>query len=201
MESRDIIVPHDAKRGPLTAVRRMLIHSSLAELQTLGVYDDYCSLMDPETLTGIKGMIGPGWIPADLAIKHYDACEQLGLSDEQVQNLGARSGENIGSALMVAGAQLPELKTEQSTWSMITAFSRMGPRMYEGSSAQYVKLSPHELQIEYVGNPLFSTSYYRNGFLGFLRKSFGQLGFELLKLGNSQYRKRGAEIDMRLSWK
>lgn len=102
---------------------------------------------------------------------------------------------------MVAGAQLPETKTEQSTWSLITAFSRMGRRMYEGSSAQYVKVAPNELLIEDVGNPLFTTPYYRSGFLGFLRKSFDQLGFELIKLESSQYRKRGAEIDMRIAWK
>lgn len=201
METREIIVPHDDARGPLTAVRRMPIHSSLAELQALGVYDNYRSIIDPATLTSINEAIGPGWIPADLAVKHYEACDKLGLKDEQVQELGARSGENIGSALLVAGATLPELKTEQATWAMITAFSRMGRRMYEGSSAQYVKLTPHDLQIEYVGNPLFSTSYYRNGYLGFLRKSFDQLGFELTRLGITPYRKRGAEVDLRLTWK
>lgn len=201
METREIIVPHDDKRGPLAGVRRMLIHSSLAELQALGVYDRYSSLIDTATLASIKDSIGPGWIPAELAIQHYDACEKLGLQDEQVQNLGAHSGENIGNALFVAGSQIPEHPTEQSAWQMITAFSRMGRRMYEGSSAQYVKLGPHELQIEYIGNPLFSTAYYRNGYLGFLRQSFNHLGFELIKVGISPYRKRGAEVDMRVTWK
>jgi len=200
-DSREIIVPHDEKRGPLSAVRRMLIHSSLAELRALGVYDNYCHVIEPATLTSIMHMIGPGWIPADLALTHYEACDKLGLSDQQVQDLGARSGENIGSALLVARAQIPELKTDQSAWSMVAAFSRMGRRMYEGSSAQYVKLAPRELQIDYIGNPLFATSYYRSGYLGFMRKAFDHMGFELVKLGISAYRKRGAEVDIRLSWK
>lgn len=201
MQSHEIIVPHDAKRGPLLGVRRMLIHSSLTQLQAIGVYDKYSAVIDSATLTSITNMIGPGWIPAELATTHYEACDKLGLEEEQVQELGARSGENIGSALLVAATQIPDMKTEQSTWSMIAAFSRMGRRMYDGSSAQYVKLGPHELQIEYVGNPLFSTAYYRSGYLGFLRAAFEKLDFELVRLETSTYRKRGAEIDMRLSWK
>ncbi|HKU39291.1 MAG TPA: hypothetical protein VJR89_14115, partial [Polyangiales bacterium] len=74
---REIVVPHDFSRGPLVAVRRMLVHSSIAELGALGVYDRYCENIDRGSLDRIKELIGPGWMPVELAIQHYTACDKL----------------------------------------------------------------------------------------------------------------------------
>jgi hypothetical protein len=201
MQTREIIIPHDPRRGPLLAVRRMLIHSSIAQLQELGAYERYGAEIGPTALASIQDMIGPGWLPAELALKHYEACDKLGFTDKQIQTLGERAGENLGNALLVAGVQVPEPRTEESIWMMVRAFSRMGRRIQEGASAQYVKLGRSELLIEHTANPLFSSSYYRVGHLGFLRKTFEKLGLPLSELKGSPYRKHEAEFDVRLRWK
>jgi hypothetical protein len=84
---------------------------------------------------------------------------------------------------------------------MVTAFSRMGRRIQEGASAQYVKLGRNGLPIEHTANPLFSSSYYRVAHLGFLRKTFEKLGLPLSELKGSPYREHEAEFDVRLRWK
>lgn len=193
---REILVPHDESRGPLSAVRRMLVHSSISELQQLGVYERYCELVDRAALARINQLIGPGWMPVELALAHYDACDQLRLSDAIVTAAGVRAGENLSSALLVAGLGVQD----RSPWSFIGAFSRMGRRIYEGGSAQYVKLGEKILEIEHVRNPLFSFHYYRVAHGGFLRKSFGSLGADIHEVTFAPYRAEG-QIEVRLSWR
>ena len=197
---REVIIPHDPSRGPLTAVRRMLVHSSIAELQVLGVYDRYCECIDRASLERIHELIGPGWMPIELALEHYGACDKLKLSDQFIVDAGQRSGENVGDALLVAGARTGVRAKDRSPWSFVGAFSRMGRRIFEGGSSQYVKIGPRTLQIEHLRNPLFAFHYYRHAHTGFLRKSFGSLGVEISDVSYSAYHSDKAQIDFRITW-
>jgi hypothetical protein len=197
----EIVIPHDSARGPLTAVRRMLVHSSIDGLKQLGTYQRYCELIEPDSLAQIEALIGPGWMPAALALEHYEACDKLGLSEAQVYGAGLRAGESMGDALLVAAAQRSDPNDERSTWTLIGAFSRMGRRIYDGSSSQYVKLGSKELLIEYRDNPLFSARYYRVAHGAFMRKTFGTVGITIVDLKLSTYRSKGAEIDERIRWR
>jgi len=199
MEGRQILFPHEPNPKPLMGVRRMLIHSSIRELQQLGVYERYCTLISPKSLAQISELIGPGSMPADLALEHYRACDQLGLSDEQIYAAGLRAGDNIGDALLVASKQLGA-GAERSAWDMIGAFYRMSRRIYEGASVQYVKLGSNLLQIENRLNPLFSVRYYRVAYGGFIRQGFSKVGINVDDFRLSAYRPDHAEIDARIRW-
>ncbi len=199
MEVREILVPHDMSRGTLSAVRRMLVHSSIAELQELGVYDRYCQLVDREALDRIHELIGPGWMPIDLALEHYAACDRLQLSDAIVHEAGLRAGDKMGGALLVAGAQTSA--KDRSPWDVLGAFSRMGRRIYEGGSSQYSKAGPKTLSIEHLRNPLFSLQYYRVAHGGFLRRSFESLGVDVKDVSFSPYRPDKVQIDFRVTWR
>jgi hypothetical protein len=200
MEQREVLFPHEPTRKPLTAVRRMLVHSSITELERLGYFERYSQLIRPESLARIKELIGPGSMPADLALEHYEACDQLGLSDDAIYAAGVRAGEKIGDALLVASAQVGPM-ADHTAWTLVGAFYRMSRRIYEGGSAQYVKLGPNTLQIEYRDNPLFSVRYYRVAYGGFLRQAFKSVGLEINDFVLSPYRRERAEIEARLRWK
>jgi hypothetical protein len=197
----EIVVPHDLERGPLVGVRRMLVLSSIAELKDVGLYDRYCACIDGGILTRITEMIGPGWMPVELAQEHYKACDRLQLSDAQVQAMGVRAGEKMSSSLLVAGAQGAHTAGERDPWELVGAYSRMGRRIYEGSSTQYVKLGPNKLLLEHVGNPLFSIRYYRTAHASFMRGTFRSLGVDIIDLTYSSYRADKAQIEARLTWK
>jgi hypothetical protein len=201
MTSQNIIVPHDLSRGPLKAVRRMLVHSSISGLQADGLYERYCSLLPANALEQINSLIGPGWMPVELVLEHYRACDQLGLSERQITVYGLRAGDEVGNALLLSNNQANALGAQTSVWSKVLAFSRMGRRIHEGSSAQYEKLGEDALLIEHKGNPLYSVTYYRIGHLGFLRNAFSRVGIEITDLKISHYRSVGACIETRLRWK
>jgi hypothetical protein len=111
---------------------------------------------------------------------HYEACERLQLSDAQIQKMGVRAGDKMSSSLLVTGAQGTRTAAERSAWDLVGAYSRMGRRIYEGSSSQYVKLGPSKLLIEHVGNPLFSIRYFRTAHASFMRGTFRSLGVDII---------------------
>jgi hypothetical protein len=195
---REIVVPHDLSRGPLVGVRRMLVHSSIAELGAFGFYDRYCEIIDRGSLDHIRELIGPGWMPVELALEHYRACDALNLSDDALLDAGMRAGDKMGSALLVAGAQPQVESRDRSPWPLLQAFARMGRRIYDGASAQYVKTGPNSLRIEYVGNPLFAFHYYRVAHCGFLRQAFRALNVDVDDVTLTPYRADKASIDVRI---
>lgn len=197
-DMREIIVPHDLSRGPLVAVRRMLVHSSIAELGAFGFYDRYSQIVDPNSLNRIRELIGPGWMPVELALEHYSACDRLQLSDKAILEAGTRAGDKMGSALLVAGAQPQVESKDRSPWPLLHAFARMGRRIYDGASAQYVKTASNCLRIEYLSNPLFAFHYYRVAHCGFLRHAFRALNVEVDDVTLTPYREDKASIEARI---
>jgi len=166
----------------------MLVHSSLADLQQRGLFEQYCALIDPQALASINELIGPGWMPVELAIDHYTARDKLGLGRDEVYAAGVRAGGKMGEALLVAGSQLGA-HVERSPWTIVNAFSRLGRRLYEGGSSQFVKLAENKLLIEYRGNPLFALGYYRTAHTGFMHQTFASAGLELTAFSLSPYRR------------
>lgn len=198
---KEIIVPHDLSRGPLVAVRRMLVHSSIAELGASGLYERYRELIEGGSLERIRELIGPGWMPVELALEHYSACDRLQLSDKTIHEAGIRAGDKMGSALLVAGAQPQVEEKDRSPWPLLQAFARMGRRIYDGASAQYVKTGSNALRIEYYGNPLFAFHYYQVAHCGFLRQAFRSLSVEVVDVTLTTYRADKASIDVRVSFR
>jgi len=145
-----------------------------------------------------RELIGPGWMPVELVLDHYRACDKLQLSDEAILDAGTRAGDKMGSALLVAGAQ-PQVEVKnRSPWPLLQAFARMGRRIYDGASAQYVKTAANSLRIEYCGNPLFAFHYYRVAHCGFLRQAFHSLSVDVVDVTLTSYRADKASIEVRI---
>lgn len=182
-------------------MRRVLIHSSMDELKQVGAFPRYRALIDDVALAAITEAIGPGWLSGELALAHYSACDALGLDDAVITQLGARAGEKIQNTLLVSSTKREPGRGEHSPWDSLGAFWRMGRRLYEGSSSQYVKLGPSELLIETIGNPLFATRYYRLAHVAFLAAAFSAFGVRAQAHG-AYRREAGAEIaEARIAWK
>lgn len=200
-ETHVVVVPHQPKSGPLKAVRRMLIQASLGELSELGAYDAYCALIEEELRDELTSLVGPGWVPVELALAHYRACDQLNLNDKDVHAMGLRTGEKVPSALLVQGTRASVDGPKDAPWSALGAFARMGRRIYEGGSAQYVKLGPKKLLIESTGNPLYGFHHFRIGHAAFMHAALNKIGVEVVDVTLGAYRAAGAVLETRVTWR
>lgn len=197
--AREIIVPRVAERGPLTAVRGILIQTSLNELRAVGAFEEYRTHIDPAALQAIEANIGPGWLPLEVALAHYDACDRLDLSPEQLEQIGGRVGNRLQGALLQLLAKTAR-QAGFTPWMVLGAYARMGDRVFQGSSVQFVKVGPKDVDSEIEGNPLFRSPYFRRAFMAATRAAFLALGCRVTHVRLVRVLAEGAEVVFRISW-
>lgn len=195
----EVVIPHDPKAGPITAVRNALIQSSLANLKACGYYDRYERLIAPDVLTELLACLGPGWIPVALASAHYEACENMVLGAKELARLGSQVGERVQEAALVSSAKKSR-DADFDLWDAASPLHRVWARLYQGGSVQVVKLGPREKLVELRGFTLARFNYYRQAMVTAIRASYTALGERTPTARLQSYNPKTHEMVVRSSW-
>lgn len=198
-EGREIVIPHEREIQPCTAVRNVVIQSSIAQLQDAGYYQRYLTLIDPELLADLTSSFAPGWTPIDLALAHYEACDKLGLSQEEQSNLGQRIGTRLQETALVSAAKRSR-GANFDLWTATGQLHRMWARLYQGGSAQVVKLGPKDKLVELRAFALSRYRYYRNAQLAGIGAAYEALGARVDSLKVVNYNLSRDELTFHFSW-
>jgi hypothetical protein len=196
---REIIIPHDHTRGPVTAVRNVLLQTSLNELQAKGHYDRYVQLIAPDTLEQLQTFLAPGWVPIEIAHAHYAACERLGLTSEQTDRLGTRIGERLQQTVLVSYAKTAR-DPAFDVWKLMPSLYRVWGRVYQGGSVQITRLGPRESLIEQVGFVLNRYAYYREAQARAVPAAYTAVGARVTRFGIERYDPATDELVFHLAW-
>jgi hypothetical protein len=196
---REILIPHAPTAMPLTAVRNVFIQSSLAGLRANGYYERYVQLIDPAVLSELLSSLAPGWIPVALATAHYEACDGLMLSSQQLTEIGSQVGERLQESVLVSSAKRVR-DADFDMWDVMLSLHRMWARLYQGGSVQVVKLGAREKLIETRGFSLFRFHYYRQTSLCAIAAAYRSLGAELTSVKIVSYSAKTHEMVVRASW-
>jgi hypothetical protein len=200
-ETREILVPHDASAGPLTAVRNVIIQASLAQLRSHGHYERYSALIAADTLAQLtSSSIAPGWIPVELAMAHYEACDNLMLSREQFAEMGNAVGERVHETVLVSSAKKAR-DVNYDPWSAEGPLQRMWPRLFQGGSVQTVRVGPKAKLMEERGFRLNAFHYYRQGHLAAVAATHRSLGTCDVETKVVSYSPARDELIIRVSWR
>ena len=164
MQSREeVLVPFGPTRDqPTTELRSTLLTTSLQTLRSRGLLDAYFKALPPEHHDAVTHVVAGVWLPIDLGIAHYRACDSLGLQWEQVLSIGKEVGERVQGTvlgLMVRTAK----STGLAPWTALRNGMVFYERGFRGGAVGIVKLGPKEARVELVGNPLCAVSYFRQG--------------------------------------
>jgi hypothetical protein len=105
------------------------------------------------------------WIPVDVALAHYEACEALDLPvEQQVANGRATFDKTRGIFL---GTMLSMARESGVTpWTVCPYFQRFWERGYDGGGLSVTKLGPKEARMDVVQVRLTECRYYRNALRG-----------------------------------
>jgi hypothetical protein len=197
--SRVIMIPHDSEAGPVTAVKNVLIQASLAELKSHGHYERYSQLMAADALDTLRLSLAPGWIPIELALAHYEACDKLELTPAQFAAIGNDVGDRVQDAVLVSLAK----KVRAANFDLDAALGplqRMWPRLFQGGSVQTVSVAGKERLIEERGFRLNRYHYYRQGHVAALRATYAALGIRVIDIKVDHYDALSDEMVVRVSW-
>jgi hypothetical protein len=197
--TREVVIPHDPKAGPVSAVRNVLIQSSLGNLKASGYYDRYVQLIAPEVLAQLLSSLGPGWIPLELASAHYEACEHLMLSAKELAKMGSQVGDRLQETALVSSAKKAR-DADFDLWEAMSALHRMWARLYQGGSVQVVKVGAREKLLEIRGFSLNRFHYYRQTALAAIGASYSALGPRMTSVRIQSYSPKTHELVVRSSW-
>lgn len=196
---REIIFHHLPDFRRCSAVRNMVIQSSLAMLEEEGYYERYLELIDPKKLEELR-TIAPGWTPIALAHAHYQACDDLGLTQDEIARLGQRIGQKLHETTLVhSGKRKPGVDFD--LWEATGALYRTYARTYEGGTLQVVKLGPKDKLLELKGFSLSRHRYYRIAQLHGIASAYQSFGVRLETVKIVNYNPTADELTFRFTWR
>lgn len=167
-EDHAIIVPfsHPRESTPLaTKVRSTLIASSLQSLRRRNRFDAYLALLAPEIREAILEAVAGVWLPIEIGVAHYRACDALGLSATEQYAIGREVGERVHGTFLSAMVRAAK-SAGVTPWNAIAYTGKLYVRLFEGGDVCVVQLGPKEARCEMVQNAIVGIPYFRNAFRG-----------------------------------
>jgi hypothetical protein len=166
MATEEVIVDFtDARERPASEARSTLVTTSIQAIRARGRFADYEKALPSAQRQAILTVVAGVWLPMDLALAHYAACDELGLSPKDQFAIGAEVGDRVQGTML--GLVVRTAKTSGLTpWMGLNQCTKLYERLFNGGSVRLVKLGPKDARMEVVNNPLFALAYFRNGFRG-----------------------------------
>lgn len=172
--NQEILIPLPAVVPPLSAVRSTLVQSSIVTLRKRGHFDQYCSLLDPTFKASLLESLAPEWLPLDMVLAHYQACDALRLSAGELQAIGLDVGERIQGTFI--STLVRKARTVGLTpWIVLSQFERLWARLMTGGAVGVVRTGPKDCTVDVRRCDLCQHDYFRAGFCGVITSGI-QLG-------------------------
>jgi hypothetical protein len=165
----EILVPlraADHLVGIATHVRTTLLVSSLQSLRRRQRIDDYLGHLPAERHAAMHSMIAGQWVPMELAVAHYQACQALHLPSEEVNLVGKEVGDRIEGTFLATMVRMAG-HVGATPWTALSQAGRLYDRIFRGGGGLgVVKIGPKEARARLVGVPLAGITYFNVAMAG-----------------------------------
>lgn len=139
--------------------------SSIAVVRGSGRFDEYVAQLSPEMREPLLEAVAGTWIPMNVALAHYVACDALAFSTEQAVANGRATFDRTSGTLLGTMIRMAR-EAGVTPWTVFPHFQRFWERGYDGGGVSVVKTGPKEARIELVQVPLLASRYYRGALRG-----------------------------------
>ena len=167
-QEEETVVPLSSPRerlGPVTQFRSTMLTTSLNALRDHGYGDRYFELLPARHHDTVRTCFAGVWLPIDLGLAHYEACDALGLSTLEQFAIGKEVGLKIQGTFL--GTMVKLAKSAGVTpWVCLGQYQRLYDRLFVGGGVIVTRLGPKEARMEGLGLPLSRIPYFRTAFRG-----------------------------------
>jgi hypothetical protein len=166
---RKILVEYRSPEGPVaTQVRSTLLMSGIQALRTFGYYERYLERLPREYHDRILFAVGPEWLPIELGVVHYRACDALDLTDSELDEIGQHVSQKImGTFLGTLTRSTRDIGG--SPWLPLSQYARLWQRILVGGSCRVEQIGPKDAIVTSRGIPMLETRYFRTAYRGVQR--------------------------------
>lgn len=171
-----------------TAMRRVrstLLSSAIVTLRERGFYEAYLEKLSEERRQDILSIVAGVWIPIDVAMAHYAACDSLQMStnDAIAIAIGAAVGHRIQATTLSTLTRLAA-GVGLTPGTGLAIYDRLWSRIYDGGGFATDKVGPKDAGITMVHVPFARCAYFRASLRGvhvagaelFTRKAYAREG-------------------------
>ncbi len=191
--------PTLASEPQATHCRGTLILASRRTLQARGHFDAYRAQLAPEHETVIASSVAGMWLPIEVGVAHYRACEALGLPEAEQLHLGGAVVHElqrtfIGTVLRAAGRGIGV-----SPLLGLQKFFGVYARTIKGGGGRLVRIGPKDARVEFLGLPFADIRYFRVAYRGFIMAGCEFFAQRVIAAELSRHRS-ATSVAYRLAW-
>ncbi len=152
-----------------THVRSTVLVAGVQALREHGWRADYDRAVDPQVLQTIQTAAVGSWLPLEIAVGHYQACDSLGIPLLEQLEIGSAVVKRLQQTLLGRLVRVARATGAVSPLTALGRFNTLHARSWIGSAGQVVELGPKDVRLDVVGLPLLAIAYFRASYRGFLR--------------------------------
>ncbi len=151
----------------LDSVRSTLIGSSVLSLRGRGLEARYLALLDPRHRDAILYTPAGIWLPIEVALAHYAACDRLELPAHDILAIGSDVAKVTQKSVLASVLRIAK-EVGATPWTLYANCDKYWARIFHGSAVGIYKLGPKEARVEIVACGLCASAYWRTGLRGLL---------------------------------
>lgn len=167
-------------------------------MRSRGLNDLYWKTLPEDYHDAMRNLIVRSWVPIDIAVAHYTALDNLGLTHAEMVENGAMVA-NRAQATYV-GTIMRGLRATKSltVWNVFKRMDTAWGRLMQGGAPVVYQLGPKEALLELHAVSLLNIAYFRAGLEGV---TLGTLELITRKAYVRQLKQRAAGMAAyRISW-
>jgi hypothetical protein len=148
-----------------TQFRSTWLTSSLRAIKDRQRLDEYLSHLPKPLHDIVLNSVAGVWLPIEVAIAHYDACDALHFTNFELLAIGREVHTPAPASVF---GLLVKLATGAGAtpWTALSQFNRLWERVWIGGGVGVFKLGPKEARLELVGWPCSRSNYIRHAMRG-----------------------------------
>ncbi|HEX3597938.1 MAG TPA: hypothetical protein VHU80_22670 [Polyangiaceae bacterium] len=182
-----------------THIRSTLIMSSRKTLREANLFEEYEALLSVSHQRELVETAAPRWLPLEVGLAHYQACEGLNLPPNRVVELAQGVGmQRKGTFLGVAVGLASGLGV--TPWTALGQAERIWQRAWRGGAIRAHKLGDQEARLEVVGWPCARIGYCRHALRGLMLGVTGLLSSQAF-VHEVYGLQRDSAVAYRLTWR
>lgn len=170
----ETLCDYQSAGGPVvTHVRGTLIASSQQTLREAGHYAHYERLLPEAVREQLLFTIALSWVPVEVALAHYGACEALDLRDHELEAMGQLVAERLAGTFLGTVLRASREAGLDAPWVALRAQPRIWDRLYMGGIVRIYRTGPKDATAEFYGLPLSQLRYFRVAYCSYYRALAG----------------------------
>ena len=161
----ELLLDYPKPLETVTAIRSTLITSSLSSLRERGLFERYNALQTSPHRHKILNVVAGEWLPLEVALAHYEACDALGLDESEQFAIGKDVSRRVHEtflSLVVKAAR----GVGVTPWMLLSRGNNMNSRLCIGGGIRIWKVGAKSVRVELAHMPQLAIPYVRNGLVG-----------------------------------